>query len=87
MHSRTIHFFTLGFSALTLAVLAQSPVLTEGFKRADRNGDGELSADEMNQFAIVLAVSSTISISQAQSPSLVTPPARAPRVEFRTFES
>jgi len=29
---------------------AQSPKLTEGFKRADTNGDGKLSADEVNQF-------------------------------------
>ncbi len=29
---------------------AQSPKLTEGFKRADSNGDGKLSADEVNQF-------------------------------------
>ena len=29
---------------------AQSPALTEGFKRADTNGDGKLSADEVNQF-------------------------------------
>ena len=29
---------------------AQNPKLTEGFKRADSNGDGKLSADELNQF-------------------------------------
>lgn len=37
--------------------------------------------------ALLLAIASAISITQAQSPSLVTPPVRAPRVEFHTFES
>ena len=37
--------------------------------------------------ALLFALASAISIAQAQSPSFVTPPARAPRVEFHTFES
>lgn len=36
--------------AIIRQVNAQSPALTEGFKRADTNGDGKLSADEVNQF-------------------------------------
>lgn len=37
--------------------------------------------------ALLFAFVSAISITQGQSPSLVTPPVRAPRVEFHTFES
>ncbi len=37
--------------------------------------------------ALLLAVSTAISIAQAQSPAFVTPPTRAPRVQFQTFGS
>jgi enterochelin esterase-like enzyme len=36
---------------------------------------------------LLFALVSAVSIAQAQSPALVTPPARAPRVQFHTFES
>ena len=45
-----ILLLTLLLTAFSLPVHAQSPKLTEGFKRADSNGDGKLSADEVNQF-------------------------------------
>ncbi|MCX6858036.1 MAG: alpha/beta hydrolase-fold protein [Verrucomicrobia bacterium] len=38
-------------------------------------------------FVLLLAVAFAFSIAQAQSPAFVTPPARAPRVEFHTFDS
>ena len=45
-----IHLLTLFITALALPVHAQISKLTEGFKRADSDGDGKLSADEANQF-------------------------------------
>ena len=47
--------FALCILAIVLSIVhaalhAQSPVLADGFKRADSNGDGKLSADEVNQF-------------------------------------
>ncbi len=47
MKTKLLLLFTF---AIAGQVNAQSPVLTEGFKRADGNGDGKLSADEVNQF-------------------------------------
>jgi polyhydroxybutyrate depolymerase len=38
------------FLAISLSAIAQTASVTEGFKRADSNGDGKLSADEVNQF-------------------------------------
>ena len=46
-----IHLLTIVITTFSLPIHAQSPKLTEGFKRADSNGDGKLSADEVNQFA------------------------------------
>ncbi|MFZ4763876.1 MAG: dienelactone hydrolase family protein [Roseimicrobium sp.] len=45
-----IPLLALLIATISLPVHAQSPKLTEGFKRADSNGDGKLSADEVNQF-------------------------------------
>jgi poly(3-hydroxybutyrate) depolymerase len=50
MKLSAIHLLTLLITTFSLPVHAQSPKLTEGFKRADSNGDGKLSADEVNQF-------------------------------------
>ena len=36
--------------AISLSAIAQTASVTEGFKRADSNGDGKLSADEVIQF-------------------------------------
>ena len=46
-----IHLLTIVITTFSLPIHAQSPKLTEGFKRTDSNGDGKLSADEVNQFA------------------------------------
>ena len=45
-----IHLLAFLITAFSLPVHAQNPKLTEGFKRADSNGDGKLAADEVNQF-------------------------------------
>jgi poly(3-hydroxybutyrate) depolymerase len=50
MKRASIHLLTIFITAFSLPVYAQSSKLTEGFKRADSNGDGKLSADEVNQF-------------------------------------
>jgi len=49
MKNTLFHLLTLLIAAFSIPVYAQNPRLTEGFKRADRNGDGKLSADEENQ--------------------------------------
>jgi polyhydroxybutyrate depolymerase len=51
MNHSAIHLLTIVLTSLSLVVHAQEkPVLAEGFKRADSNGDGRLSADEVNRF-------------------------------------
>ena len=50
MKLSAIQLLALLITAFSLPVHAQNPKLTEGFKRADSNGDGKLSADEVNQF-------------------------------------
>ena len=50
MKNFLLHLLTLLITAYSLPVHAQNPKLTGGFKRSDTNGDGKLSADEVNQF-------------------------------------
>ena len=50
MKHAPVQLLAIVLTGLSLAVHAQeNPVLTEGFRRADSNNDGKLSADEVNQ--------------------------------------
>ena len=50
MRHAAIHLLTLFTIAFSLPVHGQSTVLPDAFKKVDKNGDGKLSADEVNQF-------------------------------------
>lgn len=53
MTVKAIPFLLLNLliTAISLPLHAQNPGLTEGFQRADANGDGKLSADELDPFS------------------------------------